>query len=138
MEEQLRRSAGVEDAGTEEGGKGCKEDTRIVLDNDKIKGTSHVHGEMGNSCTTMNRHCSPCGKAGIGMTTEAGGWTRSCAPRHDVRRWSAFHRHKMYTRVPRETCLCETGKAPIKTGWAETDKGQPGKPNVRARSVAKE
>ena len=29
------------------------------------------------------------------------------------------------------------GKAPIKT-WAETDKGQPGKPNVRARWVAKE
>ena len=44
----------------------------------------------------------------------------------------------MYTRVPRETCLRETGKAPIKTGWAETDKGQPGQPNVRARWVAKE
>ena len=29
-------------------------------------------------------------------------------------------------------------KGPIKTGWAETDKGQPGKPNVRARWVAKE
>ena len=39
-------------------------------------------------------------------------------------------RHKMYVRVPREVCLRETGKAPIKTGW-ETDKGQPGKPNVR-------
>ena len=38
----------------------------------------------------------------------------------------------------RERCLRETGKAPIKTGWAETDKGQPGKPNVRARWVAKE
>ena len=35
-------------------------------------------------------------------------------------------------------CLRETGKAPVKTGWAETDKGQPGKPNVRARWVAKE
>ena len=35
-------------------------------------------------------------------------------------------------------CLRETEKAPIKTGWAETDKGQPGKPNVRARWVAKE
>ena len=44
----------------------------------------------------------------------------------------------MYTRISRETCLRETGKAPIKTGWAETDKGQPGKPNVRARWVAKE
>ena len=28
--------------------------------------------------------------------------------------------------------------APIKTGWAETDKGQPRKPNVRARMVVKE
>ena len=35
-------------------------------------------------------------------------------------------------------CLRETEKAPIKPGRAETDKGQPGKPNVRARCVAKE
>ena len=38
----------------------------------------------------------------------------------------------MYTRVS----LCGTERAPIKT--AETDKGQPGKPNVRATWVAKE
>ena len=44
----------------------------------------------------------------------------------------------MHTRVSREICLLETGKAPIKTGWAETDKGQPGKPDVRVRWVAKE
>ena len=49
-----------------------------------------------------------------------------------------IRRHKMYVRVPREACLRETGKAPMKTGWAETDKGQPGKLNVRARWVAKE
>ena len=49
-----------------------------------------------------------------------------------------IRRHKMYTRVPREVCIRETGKAPIKTGWAETDKGQPGKPNIRARWVATE
>ena len=49
-----------------------------------------------------------------------------------------IRRHKMYVRVPREVCLRETGKAPSKTGWAETDKGQPGKPNIRARWVAKE
>ena len=49
-----------------------------------------------------------------------------------------IRRHKMYVRGPREVCLRETGKAPIKTGWAETDKGQPGKPNVRARWVVKE
>ena len=49
-----------------------------------------------------------------------------------------IRRHKMYSRVPREVCQRETGKAPIKIGWAETDKGQPGKPNVRASWVAKE
>ena len=49
-----------------------------------------------------------------------------------------IRRHKMYTRVARETCLRETGRAPINTGWAEKDKGQPGKPNARARWVAKE
>ena len=43
----------------------------------------------------------------------------------------------MYVRVPREVCIRETGKATIKTGWAETDKGQPGKLNVRAKRVAK-
>ena len=48
-----------------------------------------------------------------------------------------IRRHKLYTRVP-EKCACvRQGKAPIKTGWAETDKGQPGKPHVRARWVAK-
>ena len=30
----------------------------------------------------------------------------------------------MHTRVPREMCLRETGKAPIKKEWADTDKGQ--------------
>ena len=49
-----------------------------------------------------------------------------------------IRRHNMYTRVSRETCLHETGREPIKTGWTETDKGQPGKPNLRAKWVAKE
>ena len=80
----------------------------------------------------MNRICSVCGKDDIGMTTKSGGLIRNCvqARREEV---EYIRRHKMYTRVPTETCFRETGKAPIKTGWAETDKGQPGKPNVRAR-----
>ena len=49
-----------------------------------------------------------------------------------------IRRHKMCTRVSREACLRETVKVPIKTGWTETDKRQPGKPIVRARLVAKE
>ena len=32
----------------------------------------------------------------------------------------------------------ETVTAPVKTGWAETDKGLPRKPHVRARMVVKE
>ena len=47
-------------------------------------------------------------------------------------------RHKMHTGFPRETCPRETAKAPTKTGWAETDKGQPGKPNACVSWVAKE
>ena len=43
-----------------------------------------------------------------------------------------FRRHKTYTRVSKEVCLRD------KTGWAETDKEQLRKPNVRARWVAKE
>ena len=61
-----------------------------------------------------------------------GGWTPSCAPRQDVRRWITFVVTRC-TRVARKTV-----KAPIKTGWTETDKRQPGKPNVRTRMVAQE
>ena len=50
----------------------------------------------------------------------------------------SVHRHKMCTRVPSEVWPREAERALIKTRWAETDKGQPGKPNVRARWVAKE
>ena len=68
-----------------------------------------------------------------------GGWLdpELCAK---ARREEVEHirRHEMYTRVPREVCPRETENAPIKTRWAETDKGQPGKPKVRARWVAKE
>ena len=47
-------------------------------------------------------------------------------------------KHQVYTRVPRTTCWEETGRPPIKTGWAETNKGTPEKPNVRCRWVAKD
>ena len=46
--------------------------------------------------------------------------------------------HKMYTGVPREMCPRGDWEGTVKTGWAETEKGEPGKPNVRARWVAKE
>ena len=106
----------------------------ITHENAENKGLSLVEAEMGNSCIKMSRSCSACGKDGTKTTSS----TRSCVPRQDVKRWSTSADTKMHTRVPREVCLRETGKAPLKTGWAETDKGQPGKPNVRARLVAKE
>ena len=97
-----------------------------------------VKTKWGNSCITMSRNCSACEEDGIGITTKAGGWIWGCASRHGVKKGECIRRHKMYTRVSRETCLRETGNAHIMIGWAETDKGQPGKPNVRARWVAKE
>ena len=48
-----------------------------------------------------------------------------------------IHRLKMYTRVSRETCVRETGRATIKTGWAETDKRQKGQPNTCARGESR-
>ena len=50
-----------------------------------------------------------------------GGWldTELCVK---ARREEVARILKMCTRVPRETCLRETEKAPIKTGWVETDK----------------
>ena len=48
-------------------------------------------------------------------------------------------RHKMYTRVARETCLRERREShPSRQDGRRLTRGNPGKPNVRARWVAKE
>ena len=47
-------------------------------------------------------------------------------------------KHDVYVRATREECWKETGRSPIKTGWAETNKGSLQAPNVRCRWVAKE
>ena len=47
-------------------------------------------------------------------------------------------KHVIYMRVPRSMCYTETEKAPIKTGWADTNKGTAADPNIRCRWVAKE
>ena len=58
-----------------------------------------------------------------------GGWLDPdlCAK---ARREEVEHtrRHKVYTRVLRETCFRETGKAPISTGPVELTKGSQGSP----------
>ena len=47
-------------------------------------------------------------------------------------------RHQVYQRVPRQQCWAETGRPPIRTGWADTNKGTSDAPNVRCRWVAKQ
>ena len=47
-------------------------------------------------------------------------------------------KHAVCEKVPMSQCWKETGKNPIKTGWADTNKGTSECPNVRSRWVAKE
>ena len=123
MEEQLREYE--QELKTREQKK-AKRIHEVDNENDKYKITSHVHDEMGK-LMHHDETGTACGKACLGMTTEAGGggWLdpELCAKarREEV---EYFRRHKMYTRVSRETAL------------AETDKSHPGKPSVRARRVA--
>ena len=136
MEEQLREDQeGLETHQQKRKTEDAKWIRGISHDNNKNKESSRVHNEMGN----LMRHDEQ------ELLSVCEGWHRDdkwldpelCARarREEV---EYIRRHKMCTRVSRETCLRETGRAPMKTGWAETDKGQQGKPNVRARWVAKE
>ena len=47
-------------------------------------------------------------------------------------------KHAVYERTPMGQCWKETGKNPINTGWADTNKGTSECANVRCRWVAKE
>ena len=47
-------------------------------------------------------------------------------------------KHAVYEKVPMSLCWKETGKNPIKTHWAHTNKGTSECPNTRSRWVAKE
>ena len=68
-----------------------------------------------------------------------GGWLDSKLIAQARKEEMAFvSKHCLYERVPREECYRETGKAPIKTGWADTNKGSEDQPNIRSRWVAKE
>ena len=86
--------AGVEDVGTEEESKGCKE----VHENDDEQALLNLW-------------------QGWHWDDTKGGWLdpELCAKarREEV---EYILRHKMHTRVPRETCVRETRKSPIKTG----------------------
>ena len=47
-------------------------------------------------------------------------------------------KHAVYALVPMSQCWKKTGKNPIKTGWADRNKGTSECPNTRSRWVAKE
>ena len=121
-----RGPAGAGDAGTSEEGGRLKRICRIVHANDKSKGLSDVQNEMGRLMHHDEQELLSV-REGWHWDDNKGGWLdlEACAQarREDV---EYIRRHTMYTRVSRETCLRETGRALIKTGWAETDKGQQG------------
>ena len=105
----------------------------IVHENDKNKRMSHVQNEMKKLTHHDEKELLSVWE-GWHWDDNTGGWLdpELCAKakREEV---EYIRRHTMYTRVSREKCLRETVKAPIKTGWAETDTGQPRKSNVRSR-----
>ena len=88
------------------------------------KGLSHVQNEMGRLMHHDEQELLSVWE-GWHWNDNKGGWLdpELCAQarREEV---EYIRRHKMHTRVSRESCSRETGKAPIKTGWAETDKGR--------------
>ena len=120
IEEQLEKDKQELEMREQESG-GCN-----IHENAENKGLSLVEAEIEQELLSAWE--------GWHWNDNKGGWLdpELCAKarREEV---EYIRRYKMYVRVPREVCLREAGKAPIKTGWAETDKGQPGKPNVRAR-----
>ena len=108
-----------------------------VHGNDKNDGTDHVQDDV-EKLVHHDEQALLSVWQGWDWDDTEGGWLdpELCAKarREEVE----YIRHqKMHTRVPRETCLRGTEKAPIKTEWVETDEGQPGKLSVRARRVAK-
>ena len=104
----------------------------IVHEDNKNEGLSRVQNEVGKLMHHDEQELLSIWE-GWHWDDNKGAWLdpELCAKarREEV---EYIRRHKMYTRVPREV------RAPIKTGLAETDKGQPGKPNVRARWAPKE
>ena len=88
-----------------------------------------------DSSITTSRRCSVCGRCGTGTRPKEGGLIPICAPKPDVRRWSTLSVTRYTREVLSETCFRETGKAPIRTGCVETDKGQPRKPNISGREA---
>ena len=107
-----------------------------AVDNLKIlmHDTDTPQGEtlVGDDLLSMDR-------AGHTWDDVKGGWLDpklvTAARREEV---EYVRKHDVYVRVPRAQCWAETGRAPVKTGWADTNKGTAAEPTVRSRWVAKE
>ena len=100
----------------------------IVHDNNKNNRLSWVQNEMENLMHHDEQELLNVWE-GWHWDDNKGGWLdpELCArARRGVVEY--IRRHKMHTQVSKQTCLRETGRAPIKTGWAETDKDNPGSP----------
>ena len=70
--------------------KDAKRTRGIVHENGKNKRTSQVQDEMRKLMHHVEQELFSLSEGVFGMTTEAVGWTPSCAPRQDVSRWSTF------------------------------------------------
>ena len=118
MEEQLREEK--QDLKTREQKKKAKDAKKIREIVHEKKGTIHVRDEMGKLMHNDEQELLSLWE-GRHWDDNKGGWLdpKPCAKarRQEV---ECIRRHKMYTRVARETCLRETGKAPIKT-WSDIE-----------------
>ena len=90
MEEQLTEDQQELKMREQKKAKDAKRIRGIV--HEKTRAKEQVTCEMiwRNSCMTLSRNCSACGKDGIGMTTKADGLTRSCAPGRDLVEFAAY------------------------------------------------
>ena len=70
------------------------------------------------------------------MTTKADDLIQSCAPKRDKKKWSTFVATRCTQESPSKCAYPRPEEHPSRQDGR--DKGQPGKPNVRARWVAKE
>ena len=139
IEEQLKKDK--QELGMRERRKRAEDENiicSIVHENAENKGLSLVEAEIGRLMHQDEQELLSAWE-GWHWDDNKGGWLdpELCAQTRQEE-VEYIRRHKMHTRVPREVCSSETGKAPFKTGWAETDKEPPGRAQSARRWVAKE
>ena len=120
---------GIEDAGTEEESKGCKEDTRYFFTK-MTRAKEPVTWKMNwrNSCTTVSRNCSAC-REGWHWEYNKGGWLDlglcAKASREEV---EYIRRHKMCTRVPERRAHVRRRRRPSRQDGRRLTRDNQGSP----------